>query len=145
VEIYTIGFTKKSAAQFFGTLNDAGIEQLVDVRLNNVSQLAGFTKRDALAFFMRSICGAGYVHEPLLAPSQEMLDRYKKHGGSWSEYEIEFLDLMASRHIEHEIDRALFEPRTVLLCSEPTPERCHRRLVVEYLAERWGDVSAMHL
>jgi uncharacterized protein (DUF488 family) len=145
VEIYTIGFTKKSAAQFFGALNNADIEQLVDVRLNNVSQLAGFTKRDDLAFFMKSICGADYIHEPLLAPSQEMLDRYKKHGGSWTEYEIEFLDLMASRRIEHEIDRALFEQRTVLLCSEPTPDRCHRRLVVDYLAERWGDVTAVHL
>ena len=145
MEIYTIGFTKKSAAQFFGALNDAEIEQLVDVRLNNVSQLTGFTKRDDLSFFMQSICGAGYVHETLLAPSQEMLDRYKKHDASWTEYEIEFLDLMASRHIEHEIDRALFEPRTVLLCSEPRPDRCHRRLVVEYLAERWGDVTAVHL
>jgi uncharacterized protein (DUF488 family) len=145
VEIYTIGFTKKSAAQFFGALKDADIEQLVDVRLNNVSQLAGFTKRDDLAFFMESICGAGYVHEPLLAPSQEMLDRYKKHGGSWEEYEIEFLDLMASRRVEHEIARATFEPRTVLLCSEPTPERCHRRLVVEYLAKHWDDVVAVHL
>ncbi len=145
MEIYTIGFTKRSAAQFFGALNDAGIEQLVDVRLNNVSQLAGFTKRDDLAFFTKSICSAGYVHEPLLAPSQEMLDRYKKHGGSWSEYELEFLDLMASRDIEHEIDRALFEPRTVLLCSEPTPDRCHRRLVVEYLAHHWGDVTPVHL
>ena len=145
MEIYTIGFTKKSAAQFFGALTEAGIEQLVDVRLNNVSQLAGFTKRDDLAFFMGAICGASYVHEPLLAPTQEMLDHYKKHGGSWAEYEVEFLNLMASRHIEHEIDRALFEARTVLLCSEPTPDRCHRRLVVEYLSERWGDVSAIHL
>ncbi len=145
MEIYTIGFTKKSAAEFFGVLNDAGIQQLVDVRLNNVSQLAGFTKRDDLAFFMRSICRADYVHEPRLAPSQEMLDRYKKHGGSWDEYEVEFLELMASRDIEHEIDRALFESRTVLLCSEPTPEHCHRRLVVEYLAQRWGDVTPVHL
>lgn len=145
MEIYTIGFTKKSAAQFFGALKDAGIEQLVDVRLNNVSQLAGFTKRDDLAFFMKSICRAGYIHEPLLAPSQEMLDRYRKQGGSWSEYELEFLALMASRHIEHEMERALFEPRTVLLCSEPTPDRCHRRLVVDYLAGRWGEVTAVHL
>lgn len=145
MEIYTIGFTKKSAAQFFGALTDAAIERLVDVRLNNVSQLAGFTKRDDLTFFMKSICGADYIHEPLLAPSQDMLDRYKKHGGSWEEYEIEFLDLMASRQIEQEIDRTIFQPRTVLLCSEPTPDRCHRRLVVEYLAERWGDVRAVHL
>lgn len=145
MEIYTIGFTRKSAANFFGALNRTGIEQLVDVRLNNVSQLAGFTKRDDLAFFMKAICGATYVHQSLLAPSQEMLDRYKKRGGEWSEYEIEFLDLMAARRIEEAIDPSVFERRTVLLCSEPTPDRCHRRLVVEYLADRWGDVSAVHL
>ncbi len=145
MEIYTIGFTKKNAAQFFGALKEADIERLVDVRLNNVSQLAGFTKRDDLAFFMQSICGADYVHEPLLAPSQELLDRYKKHGGSWDEYERQFLDLMEARHIEDRIDPALFEHRTVLLCSEPTPEHCHRRLVAEYLDERWGNVSVIHL
>lgn len=145
MEIYTIGFTKKSAAEFFGALTRAGIQQLVDVRLNNVSQLAGFTKRDDLAYFMQTICGAAYMHEPLLAPTQEMLDRYKKHGGKWSQYEVEFLDLLTSRRIEDTIDRSLFQPRTVLLCSEPTPDHCHRRLVVEYLADQWGDVSPVHL
>ena len=145
MEIYTIGFTRKSAADFFGVLNGAGIEQLVDVRLNNVSQLAGFTKRDDLAFFMKAICGATYLHEPLLAPTQKMLDRYKKHGGRWAEYEAEFLDLMAVRRIEETLDRSVFELRTVLLCSEPKPDRCHRRLVVEYLADRWAEISAVHL
>jgi uncharacterized protein (DUF488 family) len=145
VEIYTIGFTKKSAADFFGLLDRAGIQQLVDVRLNNVSQLAGFTKRDDLDYFMRTICQARYIHDPRLAPTQDMLDRYKKHGGKWSEYETEFLELMAERRVEDAIDPATFEPRTVLLCSEPTPDRCHRRLVVDYLASRWNDVSAVHL
>ncbi len=145
MEIYTIGFTKKTAPDFFGKLSHAGIEQLYDVRLNNVSQLAGFTKRDDLAFFMKVICGAGYRHEPLLAPTQQMLDRFKKHGGAWSEYEAEFLDLMATRHVEERLEPDLFSSKTVLLCSEPTPERCHRRLVVEYLAEKWADVTAIHL
>jgi uncharacterized protein (DUF488 family) len=145
VEIYTIGFTKRTAADFFGALSRAGIEQLVDVRLNNISQLAGFTKRDDLAFFLGALCGASYVHEPLLAPTQEILDRYRKHGGSWDEYEQEFLDLLKERRIEEVIAPSLFEPRTVLLCSEPTPDQCHRRLVVEYLAAQWDDVTAVHL
>jgi uncharacterized protein (DUF488 family) len=145
LEIFTIGFTKKSAGQFFGLLRDARIEQLLDVRLNNVSQLAGFTKRDDLAFFLGEICDASYRHEPLLAPTQDMLDEYKKGGGSWSQYEERFLDLMSSRHIESQLERRLFEPRTVLLCSEPTADRCHRRLVVEYLNRNWGDVKAVHL
>jgi uncharacterized protein (DUF488 family) len=145
VEIYTIGFTKKSAAQFFGALRRAEVEQLLDVRLNNVSQLAGFTKRDDLAYFVKELCSATYRHEPLLAPTQSLLDDYKKHAGSWAEYEHRFLELMAERRIEDRLDPGLFCPRTVLLCSEPTPERCHRRLVVEYLDKAWGDVTAVHL
>jgi uncharacterized protein (DUF488 family) len=145
VEIYTIGFTKKNAAQFFGALRKAGIEQLLDVRLNNVSQLAGFTKRDDLEFFVRELCHATYRHEPLLAPTQPLLDSYKKKHGPWSEYEDRFLQLMADRRIEERLDPGLFEARTVLLCSEPTPERCHRRLVVEYLDKTWGGVTAVHL
>jgi uncharacterized protein (DUF488 family) len=145
VEIYTIGFTQKSAAQFFGLLKQHEIRRLVDVRLNNVSQLAGFSKRDDLAYFLRELVGAEYRHEPLLAPTQEMLDDLKKRRGSWADYEERFLALMGERQIEHELDPALFEERTVLLCSEPTPERCHRRLVVEYLDTSWGDVRAIHL
>jgi uncharacterized protein (DUF488 family) len=145
VEIHTIGFTKKTAAQFFGALRAAGIEQLLDVRLNNVSQLAGFTKRDDLDFFVAEFCHAVYRHEPLLAPTQPLLDSYKKKLGDWSEYEDKFLRLMADRRIEERLDPGLFAPRTALLCSELTPERCHRRLVVEYLDKTWGDVRAVHL
>lgn len=145
MEVFTIGFTKKNAEQFFGILKRNGIRRLVDVRLNNVSQLAGFTKRDDLQFFLREVCGAEYVHEPLLAPTQEMLDAYKKAKGSWQEYEKQFLDLMAQRKIEENIDKSLFAAPAVLLCSEPTPENCHRRLVVEYLQNKWGDLKCMHL
>jgi len=145
VEIHTIGFTKKTAAQFFGALRAAGIEQLLDVRLNNVSQLAGFTKRDDLDFFVTELCQAVYRHEPLLAPTQPLLDTYKKKLGTWSEYEDQFLRLMADRRIEERLDPGLFAPRTALLCSELTAERCHRRLVVEYLDKTWGDVRAVHL
>lgn len=122
-----------------------GIRRLLDVRLNNVSQLAGFSKREDLAYFLRELCGAEYLHEPLLAPTQALLDAYRKQKGSWEEYERRFLDLMRERRIEERLDRHLFDIPTVLLCSEATPERCHRRLVLEYLQERWGDLRITHL
>lgn len=145
MEIYSIGFTQKSAAQFFGALKAAGIRRLMDIRLNNTSQLAAFAKRDDLAFFLGAICGAEYLHEPMLAPTQEILDAYKKRKGDWDAYEREFLTLMRERKVESTLDRAQFAEPTVLLCSELTPEHCHRRLVLEYLAEKWGGVTIHHL
>lgn len=145
MEIYTIGFTQKSARQFFGVLRDAGVRRLLDVRLNNSSQLAGFTKRDDLAFFVEEICRAEYRHEVLLAPTQELLDGYKKHGGSWPDYERQFLELMRTRKIEAELEPDSFATPTALLCSEATPEHCHRRLVAEYLQRHWGSVTIVHL
>jgi uncharacterized protein (DUF488 family) len=145
MEVFTIGFTKKTAEQFFGLLHRNAVKRLIDVRLNNVSQLAGFAKREDLQFFLREICGADYVHEPLLAPTQEMLDAYKKAKGRWEDYEGKFLALMAERKIEERIQRALFAIPAVLLCSEPTAENCHRRLVVEYLQSKWGDLQVKHL
>jgi uncharacterized protein (DUF488 family) len=145
VEVFTIGFTQKKAAEFFGLLKGTGIKRLVDVRLNNVSQLAGFSKRDDLEYFLAELCGAEYLHEPLLAPEHEMLDAYKKLKGSWADYERRFLDLMADRSIESRIGRELFAVPTALLCSEPTAEHCHRRLVLEYLQGKWGDLEVVHL
>ena len=145
MEIFTIGFTRKSAADFFGTLKRAGIRQLLDVRLNNISQLAAFAKRDDLAYFLKEIGDIAYRHELLLAPSQELLDAYRKQKGSWEDYEDRFLALMRERQIENKINRRLFEKPTVLLCSEATAERCHRRLVLEYLQEKWGDIKIVHL
>lgn len=145
MEIYSIGFTQKTAEQFFTRIKGAGIRLLIDVRLNNVSQLAGFAKRADLAFFLKQICAADYLHEPLLAPTQEMLDAYRSKTASWEEYEARFLALLAERQIERSLDRALFERPAVLLCSEPTADRCHRRLVMEYLREKWGDVAISHL
>jgi uncharacterized protein (DUF488 family) len=145
MDVYTIGFTHKSARQFFESLRRAAIRRLIDVRLKNVSQLAGFTKKDDLAYFLEEICRAEYRHEPLLAPTEELLDYVKKRQGSWSEYERRFLALLAERRIEERIDRRLFAVPTVLLCSEATPEHCHRRLIVEYLASVWGDVTPVHL
>ena len=145
MEIFTIGFTQKSAEEFFGLLTASAIRKLIDVRLNNISQLAGFTKKDDLAFFLRHLCDIEYVHEPLLAPSQELLDEYKKRKGSWQDYEKRFLALMKDRKIEQSIPRDFFKGPSVLLCSEPTAECCHRRLVLHYLAEKWGDIEARHL
>jgi len=145
MEVYTIGFTKRTAAEFFGALKRAGIKRLLDVRLNNSSQLAGFTKREDLRFFLKEICGSEYVHEPLLAPTQEMLDAYKKKKGSWQQYEDSFVQLMKDRKIETRIERNLFSIPTALLCSETTPEHCHRRLVLEYLRDKWGDLKIIHL
>ncbi|MEX0611681.1 MAG: DUF488 domain-containing protein [Pirellulales bacterium] len=146
MEIFTIGFAQTPAAEFFGKLKGAGVCRLLDVRLNNTSQLAAYAKRDDLQFFLREICDAEYEHEPLLAPTQEMLDAYKKHKGSWQAYEQQFLNLMAERRIEDNLGRERFETTpTVLLCSEHTPEHCHRRLVLEYLDAKWSNIVPVHL
>jgi uncharacterized protein (DUF488 family) len=143
VKIFTIGFTRTTAKNFFDRIKKSGAKRLVDVRLNNVSQLAGFAKRDDLRYFAREICNIDYVHDPKLAPTQPMLDAYKKHGSEWASYERQFLDLLRSRHIE-EIDRGLIDGGC-LLCSEDKPHHCHRRLVAEYLRDRWGHVEIIHL
>lgn len=115
------------------------------MRLNNVSQLAAFAKRDDLAYFLRELCDVEYVHEPLLAPTQDILDAYKKHKGDWSVYEPQFLKLMEERSIESALTSGDFETPSVLLCSEATPDQCHRRLVVEYLQRKWPSVTVVHL
>jgi uncharacterized protein (DUF488 family) len=144
MKLYTIGFTKKSAETFFTRLTNAGVRRLVDVRLNNVSQLAGFTKRDDLRYFTRVICKIDYAHLPDLAPTQDILDAYKKQKGDWGLYERQFLDLMRSRHIEDKVSREMLDGGC-LLCSEETPHHCHRRLVAEYLKEHWPDVEIEHI
>jgi uncharacterized protein (DUF488 family) len=144
MRLFTIGFTKKSASQFFEALRSADVERVVDVRLNNVSQLAGFTKKQDLSYFLQSIAGILYAHAPILAPTQSLLDSYKKHGGHWNEYEHEFIDLMKDRQIEI---TWLPEMRDgdCLLCSEEKPIHCHRRLVAEYLASHDNDITIQHL
>ncbi len=145
MEICTIGFTQTTAEHFFRRLADAGLQRLLDVRLNNTSQLAGFAKAADLPYFLRELVGATYQHQPLLAPTKDLLDAYKKHKGDWGTYERGFLALMERRRIDVVLDRADFEKRTALLCSEATAEHCHRRLVVEFLASRWPDVQPVHL
>jgi len=144
MKVYTIGFTKKTAEQFFGKLRRAGVKRIVDVRLNNVSQLAGFAKRDDLRFFARELCDADYVHLPELAPTKDILDAYKKSKGSWEEYEKRFLALMETRRIEEQVPREVID-EGCLLCSEDKPHHCHRRLVVTYLNEKWGNLDVIHL
>ena len=117
---------------------------MVDVRLNNVSQLAGFAKRDDLAFFLDEICGMDYVHIPMLAPTKQLLNDYKKRRCDWSAYETRFLDLMQERRIEQTIDRDIISDGC-LLCSEDKPNHCHRRLVAEYLDRYWGGLDVTHL
>ena len=144
MRIFTIGFTKKPAETFFTRLKNAGVSRLVDVRLNNVSQLAGFTKKDDLRYFTKSICDIDYIHLPELAPTAEILDPYKKaKNGDWQLYERQFLDLMRARHIET-TSREILDGGC-LLCSEEKPHYCHRRLVAEYLREQWGDVQIEHI
>lgn len=143
MKLFTIGFTKSTAERFFERIKSAGAKKVVDVRLNNVSQLAGFAKRDDLRYFAKQICHIPYQHETKLAPTQEMLDAYKKGEDAWGEYELRFLDLMAQRHIE-EIDRAALDG-ACLLCSEDKPHHCHRRLVAEYLRGKWSSVEILHL
>ncbi len=142
--MFTIGFTKKSAREFFTKLKEAGVRRLVDIRLNNKSQLAGFTKKEDLAYFLQEIGGIEYVHQPELAPTQDILDDYKKKKGDWQTYETKFLKLMADRQVENIVPKELLN-RGCLLCSEEKPEHCHRRLVAEYLAAKWGDLKITHL
>ena len=144
MKIFTVGFTKKSAETFFTRLKKSGAKRLVDVRLNNISQLAGFTKKDDLRYFTKAICNIDYVHLPELAPTADILNAYKKQkNGDWELYERRFLDLMRSRQIE-KLPREVLDGGC-LLCSEERPDHCHRRLVAEYLKEHWGEIEIEHI
>lgn len=135
---------KRPAESFFTRLVNADVRRVVDVRLNNVSQLAGFAKRNDLAYFLRELCGIDYEHRPELAPKKEMLDSYRRGGSGWPTYESRFLDLMAERGIEDSVPRSTLD-EACLLCSEDQPVKCHRRLVAEYLDAKWGGLEIVHL
>lgn len=137
VSVTTIGFTKTTAESFFDRLLKAGVKKLIDVRLNNSSQLAGFAKASDLTYFLKAIGGIQYVHQPLLAPTEPMLSAYKKGKGDWGVYEGRFIALMKERQIESRYRVEMFED-ACLLCSEDMPHHCHRRLVCEYLNQHWG-------
>lgn len=144
MKVFTIGFTKTSAESFFLRLQKAGVKKVLDVRLNNVSQLAGFAKSDDLRYFLKALCGIEYTHLTELAPTKEMLDAYKKKKGQWTDYEKQFLELMKNRRIEETIPRETIDG-ACLLCSEDKPHNCHRRLVAEYLKSKWGNLNIVHL
>jgi uncharacterized protein (DUF488 family) len=145
VTLYTIGFTQRSAEEFFETLKKAGVDRLIDVRLNNVSQLAGYSKKDDLRYFLRSICDVDYHHELSLAPTKEMLDEYRGGKVPWAKYEPRFRKLLEERDVARKLDRKMFAGKPVLLCSEFDAAHCHRRIVAEYLAEAWGGRGIVHL
>ena len=146
MKIYTIGFTQKSAQDFFEQLKQNGVQRLVDIRLNPKGQLAGFTKQEDLPYFLdRLAAGCQYAYMPELAPTKDILNDYRSDS-DWRRYEQRFEGLMDERQIPAILDRSEFEQvRTCLLCSEPTPEQCHRRLVAERLAAYWQDVEVIHL
>lgn len=145
MDVTTIGFTKTTAENFFRRLKSAGVKRVIDVRLHNTSQLAGFAKADDLPFFLRELCGADYVHEPLLAPTEEIMTAFKKRKGDWNVFRESFLGLMADRKIENQLKGEAFDG-SCLLCSEDKPHQCHRSLVVDYLNDKWGGrLAVRHL
>ena len=145
--LYTIGFTQKTAEHFFELLATNKIDLVIDVRLNNKSQLAGFTKGPDLEYFLRKICGAKYIHCVEYAPTKDLLDRYHKGMTSWAEYVEEFRELMTRRGDYHQfLERFQEFDRVCLLCSEPVPEKCHRRLLAEMIAEAADSrIEVVHL
>jgi uncharacterized protein (DUF488 family) len=145
VNLYTIGFTQRSAEEFFEALKSAGVDRVIDVRLNNVSQLAGYSKKDDLRYFLRNLGGIAYHHELSLAPTQEMLEAYRAKKVTWANYEPRFRALLAERAVEKTVDQKLFSGKPALLCSEFEAEHCHRRIVAEYLVEHWGARKIVHL
>ena len=144
MKLFTIGFTRKSASRFFDLLRGSGVKRVLDVRINNGLQLAGFAKKDDLAFFLKEICGMGYVHLPDLAPTKELLKEYRAGTVDWETYEKRFTELMRERRIEETTPKDVLS-EGCLLCSEDQPHHCHRRLVAEYLNEHWGDIEIAHL
>jgi uncharacterized protein (DUF488 family) len=144
MKLFTIGFTQKSAEQFFTLLQNAGVKRVLDIRLNNRSQLAGFSKSEDLQYFLKALGGIGYRHAVEMAPTQPLLDKARKGKGSWDSFEKAFLNLMEQRRVAKTADRKELDG-ACLLCSEHEPDRCHRRLVGEYLRRAYPDIEIVHL
>jgi uncharacterized protein (DUF488 family) len=143
-KLYTIGFTKVSAETFFGKLRKAGVRKILDIRLNNDSQLAGFAKKENLKFFLKEILGCEYVHLPIMAPTQQILDAYKNKLIEWEDYEKQFKELISTRLVHQNVTIEELN-LACLLCAEPTPDKCHRRLIAEYLKDKFPDLEISHL
>lgn len=144
ITLFTIGFTEKSARQFFSLLTQAGVETVIDTRISNNSQLAGFAKGPDLAYFAEAIGGMGYVHRTDYAPTKELLDRYRNKKMTWEEYEPEYLNLLDMRQVGKDLQVETLH-RHCLLCSEHGPEKCHRRLLAEYFQHKFGGIEIVHL
>ena len=146
IKVFTIGFTKKTADVFFEKLKQSEAKRVVDIRLNNISQLAGFAKKNDLIYFLKEIANMDYVHLPDMAPTKAILDEYKKNKGDWNTYEYKFMNLMEQRCIEKQDIMDIIH-QGCLLCSEHEPDHCHRRLVIEYLKKKWTDetLQIIHL
>ncbi len=145
IRIFTIGFTKTTAENFFNRLAVSKVNRVIDVRLNNTSQLSGFAKGKDIAYFLKTIGEIDYLHEPLLAPTDDILTEFKKMKGEWSVYESRFLDLMDKRKIDERLSPDFFD-QGCLLCSEDKPHYCHRRLIAEFLNDRWKvGIQVKHL
>jgi uncharacterized protein (DUF488 family) len=142
--LFTIGFTKKNAKEFFGLIKKNGINLLVDVRLNNQSQLAGFTKRNDLMYFLETICSCSYIHKLLWAPNEQILKDYKKKIITWADYDKKYISLLDSRNIAQDFNPEIYN-NSCLLCSEPEPSQCHRRLLAEFFQKKNPNIVIKHL
>ena len=146
MKIFTIGFTQKFASEFFDKIKNNNIELLIDIRLNNVSQLAGFAKGRDLKYFLKEICNCDYTHDDMFAPTKELLDNYRAKKISWEDYEQIFKSIIKERKIDEHFKKLYStKSRVCLLCTEPTPEKCHRRLVGEYLNKHINDIEIIHI
>lgn len=144
MRLFTIGFTKKSAEEFFNLLEKNNVDKIIDTRINNVSQLAGFAKGKDLEYFSRKILNIKYEHSKSLAPTKDLLARYRKGSISWDNYEKEYIKLIEERQILNNLDLAQLE-NACLLCSEHDPHHCHRRLLAEYIQDKFPTIEIIHL
>jgi uncharacterized protein (DUF488 family) len=144
MELFTIGFAGKSAEVFFTSLVKHGVKKVIDIRLNNVSQLAGFTRKNDLKYFLKVIAGIEYEYVPLLAATKELMDGFRGGKNSWEEFEAAYLDLLEERQVLAKLKPEDFD-KACLLCSEEKPDHCHRRLAAEWLQRKWEGVKIIHI
>jgi len=147
-ELYTIGFTQKTAKKFFSLLKDNEIDAVVDIRLNNTSQLAGFSKYPDIGYFLNDLLNIKYIHDPEFSPTANILKGFKEKKISWNEYTKRFNELMAQRNIEQYIQEKYNDCKITkycLLCSENEPEQCHRSLVSDYFCEIYKQLEVINL
>jgi uncharacterized protein (DUF488 family) len=144
MKLFTIGFTQKPARRFFDLLQSNNVSKIIDTRINNSSQLSGFAKGSDLKFFAKEIGDIDYFHELDFAPTKELLAKYRKKEISWNDYTIEYLNLLDIRKVSQNVNIEELH-NNCLLCSEQSPEKCHRRSLAEYLKAKYPQVSIHHL